>query len=393
VAGRTITLAPSPTRAHAVTLDAFEQLHQYALLYNLTVNRKAHEGAHDSETLDRLVYTKSPAVIGHLRWLVDDIGKARPRTQSPLLRQICRWVLRTYSDLYLNPLTATAPWNDTWYSRHPDGWQVGGTVSTTPLAFLTNRYTWVSMRADPTSQIEDLAMATQAAHESKRPCRVALLVRDSIQNRDKIKVTTLGVRKHILATIGTQASPIFNLDDADFPRSVEVRPLHAALIPVLLVVIENTTAPGYDLCHIQAALEGEQGIEIHPPQHKYFLNPPDTTSPYQARQMQDRHHPLLRSSQTWCRAAHHYTPPPHACDQKDPEPGRTPNHRSAGDRLDPLLGLLGINPKGLGPSIASHSGVTPTPPDIIKRISLLVLTTSVSIYRRSEAYIRWRRKT
>jgi len=393
VVTRTITFPPSPSMARTVRLDAFEQLHQYALMYNLTANSKAHEGALGAEALDQLVYTKSPAVSDHLVWLVADLGGRHPRTQSPPLRQLCRWVLRTYSDLYLNPLTATAPWNDTWYSRHPDGWKVGGTTAASPLCFLTNRYTWISMRSGASSQIEDLEMATQAAKESNQPCRVALLVHHSDQIKDMISTTTSGVRKHVLATIGADASTLFSLDDAEFPGQHEARPLYSSPTPVLLLVIENASAPGYDLCHIRAALEGERGVEIHPSEYKYVSCPPDTTTPCPAREIQDRHHPLLRSSQTWCRAAHHYTPPPHACDAKAPELGRIPDRRSAGDRLNPVLGLLGVNPKGLGPDIASHSGVNPTPLGIVKQLSSLVLNTSVTAYRRSEAYGRWRRKT
>jgi hypothetical protein len=394
VAGRTVTFPSSPTRPQAMKLDTFEQLHQYALLYNLTANRKAHENALDKDTLDQIVYTQSPKVSNHIMWLVDDIGRPRPRTQSPVLRQLCRWVLRTYSDLYLNPLTATAPWNDTWHSRHPDGWKVGGCDDATPLDFLLNRYTWVSMRGDSACQIEDLMTATQAARTSTRPCRVALLVQDSKLIQDMIKSVTPGVRKHTLATIGARTCPIFNFDDTDLPGSAETRPLHASQVTVLLVVVENVKAPGYDMCHVQAALEGEQGIEIHAPPHKYASYPPDmSTPPCPARKMRDRHHPLLRNSQTWCRAAHHYIPPPHACDAREPEPGRIQDRRSAGDRVNPILGLLGINPKGLGPDIASHSGITPTPPGDLKQISSLVLHTSVTMYRRSETYRRWRQKT
>lgn len=394
VAGRTVTFPPSPTRVQSVRVDTLEQLHQYALLYNLATNRKAHENEPPgSDALAQLIYTKSPEVSSHLMWLVDDIGQAQPRTQCPRLRQLCRWVLRTYSDLYLNPLTATAPWNDTWHSRHPDGWKLGGFVSATPLDFLINRYTWVSMRADPLSQAENLQMATQAAAKSTRPCRVALLVQDSDFVQDMIKSVTPEVRKHILATIDALSSPIFNFDDADFPSSREIRPLHASATNILLVVIENTKAPGYDLGHVQTALEGEPGIRVHTPAHKYASHPPDTTTPCPASEMRDRHHPLLRSSQTWCRAAHHYVPPPHANDAKEPEPGRISDRRSAGDRVSPILGLLGINPKGLGPDIASLRGIAQTPPGDIKQISSLVLTTSVAMYRRSEAYRRWRQKT
>jgi hypothetical protein len=347
----------------------------------------------DTEAIDQLLYTKRPTVSDHLMWLADDIGGAQARTQSPVLRQLCRWVLRTYSDLYLNPLTATAPWNDTWHSRHPDGWKVGGTASATPLAFLMNRYTWVSMRADPFSQEEDIQMATQAAKDSTRPCRVALLVQDSIQIQDMVRAITPRVRKHILSTISALTVPIFNFEDADFPGSAESRPLHASPVTMLLAIIENTMAPGYDLRHVHTALAGEQGMVIHPFPHRYASHPPDTISPCPARDMQDRHHPLFRSSQTWCRATQYYVPPPHACDSKEPEQGRIPDRRSAGDRLHPILGLLGVNPKGLGPDIASHSGVTPTPPGTIKQISSLVVNTSVTLYQRSEAYGRWRQKT
>jgi hypothetical protein len=326
-------------------------------------------------------------------WLVDDIAGARPRTQSPLLRQMSRWVLRTYSDLYLNPLTATAPWNDTWHSRHPDGWKVGGTVSTEPLTFLTNRYTWVSMRADLASKTKDVAMAITAAQDSRSPCRVVLLVHDSDQIRDMIRINTLGVRKHVLATIGPHASPSFTQDDADFPAAGVSRPLHAVAVPVLMIVIENTAAPGYDIAHIHTALEGERGITIHPLPHSYGSTPPDATTPRPATQMQDRHHPLLRSSQTWCRAAHHYIPPPHACDKKEPEQGRIFDRRSPSDRLNPVLGLLGANPRALGPDIASHGGMSPTSLATTKQMSLLVLSTSVALYQRSEAYGKWRRKT
>jgi hypothetical protein len=222
---------------------------------------------------------------------------------------------------------------------------------------------------------------------------VALLVQESQFAQDVIKAVTPGVRKHILVTIDALSSPIFNFDDADFPSSGEVRPLHASAMTILLVVIENTKAPGYDLGHVQTALEDEPGIKIHTPPHKYTSHPPDMTTPCLASKMRDRHHPLLRSSQTWCRAEHHYIPPPHANDAKESEPGRIPDHRSAGDRVSPILGLLGINPKGLGPEIASLRGITQTPPGDIKQMSSLVLTTSVTMYRRSEAYRRWQQKT
>ena len=41
---RTLTFDPIGARARAVSLDTIDQLHQYALLYNLASNRLAHEG-------------------------------------------------------------------------------------------------------------------------------------------------------------------------------------------------------------------------------------------------------------------------------------------------------------------------------------------------------------
>ena len=222
---------------------------------------------------------------------------------------------------------------------------------------------------------------------------MALLVQDSNQTQDVTKSVTPGVHKHILATIGARATPIFNFDDAEFLRSIEIRPLHASPVTVLLVVVENTKAPGCDLCHIRAALEGEQGIEIHTPLHKYASHPPDTTTPCPARKCGTDTTRSLEAAKRGVALRTTISRPRMRATQKIPEPGRIPDRRSAGDRVDPVLGLLGINPKGLGPDFASLSGVTPTPPGNIKQISSLVLTTSVTIYRRSEAYRRWRQKT
>ena len=390
---RTLTFDPIGARARAVNLDTIDQLHQYALLYNLASNRLAHEGLMNPTALDQLAYTVSPPMSSHLLWLVNDIGGESPRTQSPPLRQLSRWVLRTYSDLYLNPLTATAPWNDTWHSRHPDGWKVGGTASENATAFLTNRYTWVSMRADPASQAEDVEMATQAAKASDRPCRVALLTYDSDRIRSLVSIKVQGVRKHILITISPQSSPAFHLDNDEFPRPTETRALRSPQAPLSLIVIENAGAPPYSLSHIQAALGDDPGMMVHAPPHELNPPPPDVTPPGLAKEMKDRHHPLLHSSQTWCRAAHHYTLPPPQRTVQQAEQRSAPIRKSASDSLHPILGLLGSTPKGLGPDIASHSEISPTPPDTLHQISVLVLKTSVNMYRRSETFSSWKRKT
>ena len=77
---RTLTFDPIGARARAVSLDTIDQLHQYALLYNLASNRLAHEGLMNPTALDQLAYTVSPPMSSHLLWLVNDIGCESPRT-------------------------------------------------------------------------------------------------------------------------------------------------------------------------------------------------------------------------------------------------------------------------------------------------------------------------
>ena len=159
-----------------------------------------------------------------------------------------------------------------------------------------------------------------------------------------------------------------------------------------VVVVENAAAPPYSLSHVRAALGENSGMEVHAPPHTLNPLPPDVITPGLAREMKERHHPLLRSSQTWCQAAHWYTPPTLQHTNLAQAVPRNANVRkSAGDSLHPILGLLGATPKGLGPDIASHGEAYPTAPKTIQQISLLVLNTSVGIYRRSEAFANWKR--
>ena len=96
-----------------------------------------------ARTLDRLVLhtTTQP---GH--------------TTVPALRNVCRQVLRTYSDLDLNPLTARHPWDSSWYTNDQGCVALGGTYNEDPTTFLTDRYTFICP-TEPDIELHDLATA------------------------------------------------------------------------------------------------------------------------------------------------------------------------------------------------------------------------------------------
>ena len=100
-------------------------------------------------------------------------------------------MLRTYSNLYYDILTAQAPWMDCWFGRHPGSALVGATEADLAAAFMRNRYTWVDMRHRLIDQHADLACASEAVSTSDHPARVALLLWDTEPTRQLMATRTL----------------------------------------------------------------------------------------------------------------------------------------------------------------------------------------------------------
>jgi hypothetical protein len=144
-------------------------------------------------------------------------------------------VLRTYSDLHLNALTARHPWDTSWYTDDKGCEALGGTFHPAPEAFLTNRYTWVGL-THPAQQTTDFHCATAAIRSSSLPARTVHLMTDTATNRSIIQRIGHGIRTHILArsppaTVPSQSSNT-TLRDHD-----PTRPKHPAAL--ILVILEN----------------------------------------------------------------------------------------------------------------------------------------------------------
>ena len=118
-------------------------------------------------------------IRSHIRFLIQDLANKGARTRAPTLRQACRIILRTYSDLYYNVLSAQSPWEDCWHARHRGDILAGSTDSKTATGFMQDRYTWISMRNEIDDQHHDLTQAIEAIQNSDKPARAALLLRDN----------------------------------------------------------------------------------------------------------------------------------------------------------------------------------------------------------------------
>jgi hypothetical protein len=333
-------------------------------------------------------------VRSHIQFLVDDLGQPRPRIDSPFLRSVCRMVLRTYSDLHYNILTGPTPWADTWMGRHPQAWRIGATRASDPASFMRNRYTWVSMRHEPEDQLYDLESATIAIETSIRPARVVLLLRDTRCNRHYLTKLRKGVHKRVIASISRQAKDLFIKDDTErLTHPVDVAPLSPDT-PLILVSVHNSQAPSYHTSHLKGLLESKPGITVNSGPEIRSHPPPDTQDSPPPQVAPHRHHPLLRPSQTWYRAAHWMGPwDPLSTDECKREEEKTADDRSPGDKVHRVLALLGILPPGIGPTIAAYWDTHEMDKSVLAIISNLILNKTLALFKKDEAFRKWRRKT
>jgi hypothetical protein len=331
----------------------------------------ANTAAHLVQTLERLIISTA---------------HQETHTLTPALRQICRQVLRSFSDLHLNPLTARHPWDTSWYTNDKGCQALGGTYHSDPVAFLTNRYTWVGL-THPTQQTTDLQNAATAIRASSLPARTVHLMTDTVTNRSAIQRTARDIRTHILArfppvTVPTQSSST-TLGDP-----VPAQPKHPTAL--ILVVLENKQAPGFPPGHLTPLLKRTGATEIHSqPPWTYATLPPDCVAPG-LRPDPAPSHPLLRPSLLFCRGDRLYS----TLTRKHLTPPDTPARTKAADSVHSVLGLLGITPPGLEEAISKateHSHTNHTGSAL--KIAKLVLDTSLTLFLRDEAYHKWKRKT
>jgi ribonuclease HI len=339
----------------------------------------------DSEQLTQPANTTTQ-LAQTIERLILNTTHREPHTLTPALRQICRQVLRTYSDLHLNPLTARHPWDTAWYTNDKGCQALGGTYHPNPEAFLTNRYTWVGL-SHPTQQTIDLHCAAAAIQSSSLPTRTVHLMTDTVMNRSAIQRTGHDIRAHILArlppvTVPTQSSST-TLGEPD-----TIQPKHPTAL--ILVLLENKQAPGFPPDHLAPLLKSIGATEIHSqPPWKYPTLPPDCITPG-PRPEPAPSHPLLRPSLLFCRGDRPYS----TLICKHLTPPDTPARTKAADSVHSILGVLGITPPGFEKVISKateHSHIDHTGSGL--RVAKLILNTSLNLFLRDEAYHKWKRKT
>ena len=384
--GRELTLTSSH-QGRQVRLGTAGSLEQYTLLYAIeaSIRPRGPEGNHPGTTPPREIQETIRAHLGHL---AADLGRWDPRTQAPGLRAACRKILRTYSDLYLNPLTAVAPWDATWRSRHAEDWRLGGITTETAEEYLRDRYTWVSMRQGSSAQAEDLKAAADAMANSRRPGRVVLLTMDNPALREWLQAEGQDTCRYCIVTMDQTSDPILHLDDHKLPRDAKwQRALHRPTSKLALVVVETRTAPDFCGSQMRQALRGINGIRILQHPHTCDNMPPGTGDrELTNKDLAYRPHPLLRESQTWYKPCSKLKP----WDEERQEIDGI--KLTTADRLPAPLALLGELPRGIQGVIAEHNGTRPNR-DAMKSISESVLNCTLSILKKDEAFRKWRSKT
>jgi hypothetical protein len=75
------------------------------------------------------------------------------------------------------------------------------------------------------------------------------------------------------------------------------------------------------------------------------------------------------------------------------EDAKAADDRSPGDKVHRVLALLGILPPGIGPTIAAHWDTHEMDKSVLAIISNLILNKTLALFKKDEAFRKWRRKT
>jgi hypothetical protein len=325
-----------------------------------------------ARTLDRLVLhtTTQP---GH--------------TTVPALRNVCRQILRTYSDLHLNPLTARHPWDSSWYTDDQGCVALGGTYNEDPTTFLTDRYTFICP-TEPDVELRDLATAATAAEAATGPTRSVHLMTNTADARRRVR--TLRTDKHMrIHTLAHFPPGTLHTHDSKLELYDHHQPKVTNGEAMILVLLENGSAPGFHPSDLITLLEplGAMHVNGSPP-WTYPSLPPDiersglTPEPPPS-------HPLLRPSTLFYRGDKNYTSLTHNyLVAPDPAPKVRP-----ADSIPNTLCQMGITPPGLQKAITSATELRGSDYSAsAAQIPKIIFDSSLALFLKDEGYHKWKRK-
>ena len=308
-------------------------------------------------------------------------------TLMPTLRDICRQILRTYSDMHLNPLTARHPWDTSWLTNDQGCVALGGTYHEAPTDFLRDRYTFICP-TEPTDELRNLAAAAAAVQSANGPTRSAHVMSDTTTARGHIHaLRTKHTHIHILAhfppgAIGTYDSRLM-LDD-------QCHPQESNDVAMILVLLETADAPGFrpqDLDDLLGPL-GATTIHSTPP-WTYHSLPPDIERPGPAPEPPPSH-PLLRPSTLFLRGDREYTS---LTQNHFMPPALAPRARPA-DLIPNTLCQMGITPPGFQKAITKATELMSSDYSTsATQIAKIIFDSSLALFLKDEGYHKWKRKT
>jgi hypothetical protein len=249
---------------------------------------------------------------------------------------------------------------------------------------MVNRFTWVCP-SSPNGELMDLRQAVTAVCASTSPARVTLLVHDTPAMRSEVCLTGHPARAHIIATAKPHTIELQN--SSLLLSHIEDQVTNTS--PLLLILVENRTAPGLVHLSLTKALAKANLTPTNDPwPWTYTSIPPDAWEGCDPPLL-PRNHPLLRPSQSWFRgdlalatsAATQLSPP-------DPAPEPKP-----ADMVHISLAFLGSTPKGLLQALSQyHEDSHALDPVIPEQISKLIFSTSLALFLKDEVYRKWKRR-
>ena len=183
------------------------------------------------------------------------------------LRNAARAYLRTYSDLFVGPITDPALVSTRWWSGCVADGLVGAVVG--PMtAFMRDSYTWISL-PPPHLHSATIRGVAEAISASSHRCRAVLLLVDTILTREALSMMWIGwtgppsrrPRHHIMATFGPGTVALSDSLTETLPNS-QTTYNH---LPLILVLAETPGMPDTDLEGLKDYLVGSCASFSPPP--------------------------------------------------------------------------------------------------------------------------------
>tara|TARA_B110000503_G_scaffold68609_1_gene107125 strand:- start:60 stop:698 length:639 start_codon:yes stop_codon:yes gene_type:complete len=202
---------------------------------------------------------------------------------------------------------------------------------------------------------------------------------------------TPNTRKYILVEIPEESDPILTKEDYKLLDLEDNPSLHTTTVPLILVVVENNTAPLYSSIHLTDLLGAISGVKViaHP---RHTQSGPDTNNELKLDLLRPRHHPLLRKSQIWyLPRSYNSNSERHDNDEKKTEEGKDPTGKQRPKYPHRILMLLGILPPGYKHRLSAYWETT-IGDATTSAISKNIRNTSLALLMKDETFRKWKRR-